>query len=132
MNVEKIVSELKSLYPNKDILQIPSQDPKEIIVEVEPTSINPNYSLAVAVIEESYPHVHHRSFETYRVLRGEVHLFLGPVRKVLHEGDIQVIEPGTVHWAIADSAMVECASEPGWIPEDHILVHDAREIFRHQ
>ena len=75
MNTERIVAELASRYPGKTILRLPEDNPSEIICEVDPATDHPESSVAVAVIDSSSPHVHHKSIETYEVLEGEVNLF---------------------------------------------------------
>lgn len=124
MNAERIVAEFKEQFPGKNILQLPAENPSEIICEYEPTTDHPEYSVAVAAIDSSYPHVHRKSIETYEVARGEVTLFVGKESFDMIEGESYVIQPGIVHWATAKEAVVKVTSNPGWTPEDHILVHD--------
>lgn len=121
MDRERVVAELESLYPGKNILQLPSDNPREIVCETDPTTDHSDKSVAIAVIDISAPHVHQKSTEVYRVLRGEVNLYVGKDRVILKEGDSFKIEPGNIHWASADGAWVEATSTPGWTPEDHIL-----------
>lgn len=76
MNKKKIIAQLKSQYPGKDIIQLPPENPVEIICEVDPTSEHPEKSVAIAVIESSYPHFHRNSEETYKVLKGKLRCLL--------------------------------------------------------
>ena len=122
MNSEKIVRILASRYPGRNIVQLPPENPTEIICEVEPTSEHPDYSMAVAVIDKSEPHYHRVSTETYAVLRGRLTLKLANREVVLHPGVNYAISPNTVHSAEANAAWVRVTSRPGWTPEDHILV----------
>lgn len=122
MDAEKIVSRLQIKYPGKTILQLPFKNPKEIICEAEPTTDHPEYSVAVAVIEDSEPHVHRLSTEKYKVVEGEVNLFVDGEPRAMKEGVEYTIKPGKVHWAVANSATVEVTSNPGWTLSDHILI----------
>ncbi len=127
MDSKKTVRSLLFKYPEKNIVQIPPEDPTEIICEVEPTSEHPDYSMAIAVIEKSEPHYHKLSTETYTVLSGSLVLKLAHrdvvLRDVvLHPGMDHTIPPDTVHSAEADGAWVRVTSRPGWTSEDYILM----------
>jgi len=117
-----LLAELKKKYPKKLIILNDTTRPTELICEVDPTARHPEYSVAVAVIEKSQPHVHHQITETYKVLKGTLTLHLGEQEQVLEQGQVVVIEPGQVHWAEGNCAWVQCTSEPGWTIEDHNLV----------
>ncbi len=121
MNKQKIISELKNKYPGKSIYSVPDENPTEILCEVEPSSDHPEYSNAVAIIDKSKPHIHHKTAETYKVIKGKLLLHIGDQSKELNEGDTYTIEPGNIHWAEGNETWVECYSEPGWVFEDHIL-----------
>lgn len=123
MNPEKVVAELQREFPGKTILQLPPENPTEIICEVEPTTTDhPERSVAVAVIDLSGQHVHRISTETYEVEDGEVTLFTDGIEQFLKKGDSMIIKPGIIHRAKANGARVKVTSHPGWTPEDHILV----------
>lgn len=122
MNPEKVVAQLQREFPCKAILQLPAENPTEIICETEPTVDHSDYSIAVAYIDRSEQHVHHRSTETYRVEDGIVNLFVNGKKQIMEKGDSRVIQPGEIHRAEAQGARVRVASHPGWTPEDHILV----------
>lgn len=121
MNSKKIIEELKKKYPSKKIIKNDEDNPTEILCEVDPSVNHPEYSLAVAVINKSLPHVHKKSKETYKVTKGRLILFIDAKSHELHEGEELVIEPGQIHWAEGDETWIECYSEPGWTFEDHIL-----------
>ena len=125
MDKERVTAYFKSEYPGRNILSLPegAEEPMEIICEIEPTSVNPERSVAIVAIEKSNPHIHSKSIETYEVLEGTVRLFVGISDIDLAEGDSFQIQPGTVHWAVGDGegTIVKVTSVPGWREEDHIL-----------
>ncbi len=125
MNSEKEVALLRSLYPGKNIIQIPPENPSEIICEVDKVD-DPQggCSVAIAVIDHSAPHFHRRTCERYEVLDGEVELFVAGEKKLLREGDISIIAPEMVHWVQADAAWVKVIAIPAWTPEDHIIADE--------
>lgn len=122
MNKQKIIDQLKEKYPGKNIVALPEDEPTEILCEIEPTSEHPEYSVAISVIDRSVPHVHNKTTETYKVTKGKINLFVDDAEHELNKGDKLVIKPGSVHYAIGSESWIECKSEPGWTPEDHILV----------
>ncbi len=123
MKVNLIINNLKRLYPEKSIFENKDSGgiTREIICEVEPTSKHPNYSLAIAVIENSIPHYHKVIKEEYEVLKGELVMHLGNGKQILRTGDKITIGPNIVHWVEAKSAWIKCVSKPGWTIEDHFL-----------
>lgn len=122
MDKERVIESLSARFPGRKIVRLPEDKPTEIICEIEPTEDHPDYSVAVAVIDQSEPHLHNDSTETYKILGGEVTLFLGVAPVKLRAGDVFQIPPGTVHWATGNSSVVRVRSDPGWRPSDHILV----------
>lgn len=127
MNPKEVVGKLQAEFPGKTILQLPPENPKEIICETEPTVDHPDYSVAVAYIDRSEQHRHGISEETYKVEEGEVTLSVDGKKQVLRKGDSRIIHPGEIHRAEAQGARVEVTSRPGWTPEDHILVPAVRK-----
>ncbi len=117
-----ILNQLKKLYPEKAIFSFPKDQPTEIICEVESTSLHPEFSKAVAIIDQSAPHVHYQTTETYTIINGELDLFIDGEKHHLSKGESYEIKPGQVHYAIGRETWVECVSRPGWIKEDHFLV----------
>lgn len=122
MNKQKVIDQLRQKYPGKNIIALPDNEPTEILCEIEPTSEHPEYSVAIAVINRSVPHVHNKTTETYKVIKGEAKLVVDDIEHELKKGDEFVIKPGSIHSAFGDEAWIECKSEPGWTPEDHILI----------
>jgi mannose-6-phosphate isomerase-like protein (cupin superfamily) len=62
--------------------------------------------------------------ETYRVLRGTLHVACGGKGYVLVRGESLTIEPPMVHSARAAEgvAWIEALSDPAWTPEDHLVL----------
>ncbi len=121
MNTKLVVGELREKYPQAEIVKNDEHHPTEIICEVKPATDHPEYSLAVAVIDKSAPHVHQQSQETYKVIKGKLTLIIDDQKHELKVGEEIVIEPGQVHWAAGDETWVKCYSQPGWKLADHIL-----------
>jgi len=122
MNKNQVIKQLQTKYPGTTIIATPENNPTEIICEVDPTTNHPEYSLAVAVIDQSTKHVHQHNTETYTVLKGKLKLLVDGNIHNLAEGDSFVIKPGQTHSAKGNETWVECKSEPGWVIEDHILI----------
>jgi len=120
MDVRKVVSQLKKKYTGKKIIKNDPENPTEILCEVEPTTDHPEYSLAISVIDKSKPHVHQKTQETYKVIKGSLDLYIDGQEHQLKEGEQITIQPGQKHWAKGDETWIECYSEPGWTLKDHI------------
>jgi len=120
MNVDKVIHELKVKYPGKNVFPNSIDKSGEVVCEIEPTSEHPEYSKAIAVIDKSLSHFHFQATETYKILKGSLTLHVNHEQHVLNEGDTFVIEPKKIHWAEGKEVWVECYSEPGWNPDDHI------------
>lgn len=120
MNKKKVINKLKEKYPGKKIIAIPNDNPTEILCEVDPSLEHPDYSLAVAVIDKSEQHLHKKSKERYKIVKGKLSLFVDGTEHKLKEGEELVIEPNQLHWAEGNETWIECYSEPGWTLEDHI------------
>lgn len=119
MNSPLVIKRLKKLYPNKNIIALPEKYPTEILCEIDPVSEHTLFSVAVAVIDHSVPHLHKKSVETYTVLQGEIDLYLDGQVFHLKKGEFKQIHPFTIHHAIGKEAWIQCRSEPGWTKEDH-------------
>ena len=122
MNVTRVIKQLNDKYPGKAIFKNDEENTTEILCEIAPSSDHPEYSNAIAVIDKSVPHIHHKTKETYKVLKGELTLYVEEDVITLNEEDTYVIEPNKVHWAEGNETWVEAYSEPGWTYEDHVLV----------
>lgn len=123
MNATKVKEELARLYPNKSVFEgYTDAVTTEIICEIEPTSLHSDYSIAIAVIDKSKKHYHKFTEETYKIIKGELTLYVDDELIELKEGDTYTIQPGKVHWAEGNETWIECTSYPGWTFEDHIEV----------
>ncbi len=121
VNTQSVLAELEALYPGKLIKKLPPDDPKEIVCEFDPKEDHPDWSLAVAVIDQSAPHYHRQTTETYMVIRGTLTLHVGNQELTLFEGQQYTIIPEQVHWATGDETWVEVYCSPGYTSDDHIL-----------
>ena len=121
MNAKLEITRLKQKFPGKPIILLPVDNPSEIICEIESSNDHPEYSIATAVIDQSAPHHHLRSVETYKVERGQLILTENGIEMTLEEGDTHTIYPPTVHSARGNATVVKVKSEPGWTAQDHIL-----------
>lgn len=124
MDSQKIVSELKQKYPDKHIVQIPPENPTEILCEIDPSSQHSDYSIVIAVIDQSRPHYHKQSTEHYEVLQGDLVLTVNGKDYPLNVGQQMTIPPNQIHWANGKSTWVKVTSRPGWTIQDHILVDE--------
>lgn len=120
MDVQKVVKELKEKYPGKNIILNPPDAPTEIICEIEPGSLNPDRSVAIAVIDSTIKHFHRLAVEEYEVVKGELEVtkegksyYLGPGEKI-------VLNPGEFHLARGKETWVKVTSEPAWTPKDNL------------
>jgi len=121
----QILHSLKEEFPEKAIFPIPENDPKEILCEINPSDLHPDYSVAIAYINKSEPHQHIKSVETYEVEEGELDLYLDGVKKVLKKGQAYTINPGVIHWGEGEWVRIRVTSNPGWTLEDQIEVKKA-------
>src|SRR3989338_5220876 len=106
MNSKKIIKELKKKYPGKKIIKNNEDNPTEILCEVYPSTNHLEHSLAVAVIDKSFPHIHKKSRETYKVTKGKLILYIDNKKYKLSGGEKFIIEPSQVHWAEGDETWV--------------------------
>lgn len=117
MNKAKVIKELQAKHPGKNIVCLPEDKPTEIICELEP-----ELGLALAVIDKSAPHQHLKMKEFYKVIKGELTVFLDGKEKKFKEGEHLEIKPPTVHYAVGDETWVDVFSDPAWDERDHLLV----------
>jgi len=122
MNVDRIIQQLKKQYPDKKIIKNYNDHPTEIICEIEPSEKHPDYSIAIAVIDQSFPHYHNKTIEIYEILKGELILTQNNQETLLKKGDKITIKPKVIHSAKGKETWVKTISYPGWKFEDHILV----------
>ncbi|OGM32763.1 hypothetical protein A3D00_02125 [Candidatus Woesebacteria bacterium RIFCSPHIGHO2_02_FULL_38_9] len=121
MNIQKVVGELKKLYPGKNIIFNDPDNPTEIICEVEPGNLTPDRSVIIAVLEGSVSHIHGESKETYEVLKGILEINIEGKTHVLQERQKIEIKSGELHNAKGRETWVKVTSTPAWIPENHKL-----------
>lgn len=126
MKINEVIDELKKTYPGKKIVLNSKTNLTEILCEIEPTEAHPEYSVAISVIDESFPHYHTNTTEIYNVLRGELDITIGQKSIRLKQGESVTIQPSEVHKAKGNETWVKCTAKPGWLPQDHIRV-DAKE-----
>ncbi len=116
----RILAELQDAYPGREVYELGGNE-MHFVCEVEPTEEHPEYDKTVEVIIASEPHKHLKMTQTYKVLKGELTLFIEDEVIPLHTGDICTVEPNNVHWAKGtENSWVEIYSTPGWTEEDHI------------
>jgi len=118
MNVEKVVKELKTLHPGKNIVLNTPEHTTEIICELDPVS----QKEAIAVIDYSAKHYHEFFTEIYEVLKGTLIIYMENHEVKLEKGDRFEMKPGVVHYAKGDETWIKVYSDPGWSKKDHILV----------
>lgn len=121
MHKQQVIDQLTRLYPSKNIVSLPEDNPTEIICEVEPTVEHPEYSKAVVVYDRSVPHYHVKTVETYTVLKGTAQVIIDGKVHELKQGDTCTIPVGSVHYCLGDEVWMECYSQPGWTAADHIV-----------
>lgn len=115
MNIEKIINELSQKYKCKTIIKNKKENPTEIICEIKP-------GLAIAVIDKSESYYHKIITETYKVLDGELNVFINNIKHKLKKGDVVSIEPNNIHYAIGNETWVEVYSKPAWTSKGHFLI----------
>ncbi len=113
--LERIRRELLEQYPDATI--VVAENRTEVIAELE-------RGRAVAVIEASQPHFHAEMTETYRSLKGRLHVACAGTGYVLEPDQTLTILPGQVHHARAtdEPAWIEVQSDPPWSPDDHFTL----------
>lgn len=124
MNVKKVISELKTKYPGKKIIENKNEDSKttEIVCEI---SSSEKESFAIAVIDSSPIHYHKVITETYKVIRGTLKVLKffkesSEYRETtVKKGESIVLRPGEVHANLGDQTWVEVTSNPAWSIDDY-------------
>ena len=121
MNINQVIEKLKVQYPGKKIVLNSQKNLTEILCEIDPTSLHPEYSIAIAVIDESLPHHHEKTTETYEIISGKLKLFIDGQEHILKTGEKIIVKPGQKHFAKGTETWVKVTSRPGWKASDHIL-----------
>lgn len=120
MRINEVIEELRSKYPGKSILLNDKHNLSEILCEVDPTSRHDGFSVAVAVIDKTEPHLHKVTTEVYEVQKGELDLKVNGKTFHLTQGQSFTIQPGEIHEATGNETWVKVTSKPGWRAKDYI------------
>ena len=108
-----------SLYKNKKVFD------HEIVYEITTQKDGLPFGIAIADIEQSAPHYHKKTVETYTGVQGDLEVKIGDEVHILHPGEVVQIPRGTVHSARSlgvDPARITVTTVPEWSAEDHFLV----------
>lgn len=124
MNINSVIDTLKKQYPGKEIILNSKENLTEILCEIEPTSLHPDYSVAISVIDKTDAHYHNGITELYEVIKGELQMIIDGKLTILHVGQSITIYPGQIHSATGDETWIKVTSKPGWLKKDHILVEE--------
>lgn len=128
MDVQKVIKELKEKYPGKNIILNPPENPTEIVCEIEPASLDPQKSVAIAILDNNIKHFHRRSKETYEVIKGVLELTKGGKTYFLSPGEKLEIEPEEYHLAKGKETWVKVTSIPAWTPQDQFHIAEGTEF----
>ncbi|OGM08588.1 hypothetical protein A2159_03050 [Candidatus Woesebacteria bacterium RBG_13_34_9] len=128
MDVKKVIDELKKKYPGKNIIINTPENPTEIVCEIEPGNINPDRSIAIAILDKNIKHYHRIAKEIYEVIKGELEISKAGRSYYLHEGEKIAIYPSEYHIAKGNETWVKVTSTPAWNPEDQIPIEERTEI----
>ena len=119
---------MKDLEPTIDprLYQNKKTFPAETVYEVTTARDGLPFGIAIADIEQSQPHVHRVTTETYTVVQGSIELALDDERIALYVGDVAVIRPGVVHSARSlaegQAARITVTTIPEFSPDDYFPV----------
>jgi mannose-6-phosphate isomerase-like protein (cupin superfamily) len=72
-------------------------NPAEIVYEMTTYQNDLPFGIAIADIQQSEPHYHKVTMETYTVVQGDLDVRLGAESHTLHPGDVIKIAPGVIH-----------------------------------
>ena len=108
------------LYQNRKAFEA------ETVYEITTARDDLPFGIAIADIEQSQPHVHRVTTETYTVVQGSIELALDDERTVIGVGEVAVIRPGVVHSArsIGDdhAARITVTTIPEFSSDDYFPV----------
>lgn len=122
MNKQEVIRQLKNEYPGKKIILNDKNNPTEIICEIDPSSVHPDYSVAIAVVDRIKPHYHKKTTEIYGVIKGSLTLFVDNQETVLNTGESLTIKPLSIHHANGKETWIKASSSPGWTIQDHLTM----------
>jgi mannose-6-phosphate isomerase-like protein (cupin superfamily) len=108
----------------------------EVVYELTTARDGLPFGIAIADIEQSQPHVHRVTTETYTVVQGSIELALDDERLALHVGDVALIRPGVIHSArsIGDghAARITVTTIPEFSPDDYVPVSASGAVGHEQ
>ena len=128
MNAQKVIEELKKQYPGKNIIINDPDNPTEVICEVEPASLNPERSVAIAVLDSNVKHYHRLAKEIYEVIKGNLEITKENKNYFLSPGEKLEIQPEEYHMAMGKETWVKVTSEPAWTSEDQIPIEEGTKF----
>lgn len=127
MDAQKIVDELKILYPQKKIYFDKEENPTEILCELEGKDLNPERSVYVAVIDKKVTHNHRfGTEETFEVIKGNLVLQVAGKEYALTAGKTYTSKSGEIHTVIGHGTWIKVTSKPAWEPKEHVLAKNDR------
>jgi quercetin dioxygenase-like cupin family protein len=110
----------QSLYQNR------KDSAAETVYEITTQRNNLPFGIAIADIEQSVPHFHRVTTETYTVVQGSIELALDDDRIEMHVGEVALIRPGVVHSARSigsdHAARITVTTIPEFSPDDYFPV----------
>jgi quercetin dioxygenase-like cupin family protein len=107
------------LYQNRKAMRA------EVVYEVTTLKNALPFGIAVADIEQSEPHFHKVTTETYTVVQGHLEVSLDGEQHLLHPGDVIKILPDVTHSARSldeTPARITVTTIPEWTQEDYYPV----------
>jgi quercetin dioxygenase-like cupin family protein len=108
-----------SLYQNR------IANPAEVVYALTTHKNALPFGVAIADIQQSEPHFHKVTTETYTVVQGHLEVSLDSEQHILHPGDVIKILPGVAHSARSldeTPARITVTTIPEWTHEDYYLV----------
>jgi hypothetical protein len=139
---EEQIVELKREHPEATIIQLPEENPTEVIAEVPLNAFVTSQGTAICLIRESLPHYHKERVEVYDMLSGVLVIsFLLPGHATPCRVELTpsmaplIIPPWTPHFAKAynatakDVPKVRVISSPAWTKEDHHLLKTLYDLL---
>ena len=92
---------MKELEPNINpgLYQNVKINPEVIVYEVTTNKNRLPFGIAIVDVQQSRPHFHRLTLETYTVVQGDLDVSVNGQHHVLHPGDVIKIMPGVVHSA---------------------------------
>jgi quercetin dioxygenase-like cupin family protein len=101
-------------------------NPAEIVYEITTNKNGLPFGIAIADIQQSEPHYHNVTIETYTVVQGNLEVRLNTESYILHPGDVIKILPGVTHSAKSlgeTPARITITTIPEFSQNDYYPVH---------